>query len=268
MKIGPNANLGGTLNLNGMQQVYFPASDAFAPLDVCTGNGNGGNGNGGNGNGGDGGNGGGSCSNGGGGGDGNGGDGSGDPTPQPVLPSGGGGGGLQPYSLSTSGVAPPCSPVDGPTAACVTLHTRIALFPDGCKFAAEIEVGDLLLTRTAAGELVGEAVNAIRVSVQPCVTLVTEDGRHLHCSRSHEVMIDADAKPAGRRTTASALTTGERLLLEDGTPVSLVAVLSGSPGEVIRLSLAGPHHLYLSEGLWSHNKQQGTGPTTWPTPGS
>jgi hypothetical protein len=66
---------------------------------------------------------------------------------------------------------------------------------------------------------------------------------------------------------ASALTLGDRLLREDGEPVALAAILPGSAGEVMQVSLAGPHHLYLSEGLWSHNKATPP-PWSWPPAGS
>jgi hypothetical protein len=60
----------------------------------------------------------------------------------------------------------------------------------------------------------------------------------------------------------------DRLLREDGEPVKLAAILPDTPGEVIQVSLAGPHHLYLSDGLWSHNKEFPRDPWAWPPAGS
>ena len=128
-------------------------------------------------------------------------------------------------------------------------------------------MGDILLTRTETGELVGEAVTAIRSNVQPCLALTTEDGRQLHCSTSHVVMVADAQRVQGRQKAASTLTLSDRLLREDGTPVCLVAIEIEPAGEVIRISMSGPHHVYLSEGLWSHNAKVAPG-WTWPPSGS
>jgi hypothetical protein len=146
---------------------------------------------------------------------------------------------------------------------CVSPNTRIALFPEGCKAAWEVEVGDLLLTRSDDGAQVGEAVTGVRVSRQPCVVIESEDRRQLHCSLSHEVMVYEETCVSGRRVCVSSLTLADRLLLADGTAIAIVALIPQPEGEVIQLSLSGPHHLYLSEGLWSHNK---TGGAVWPVP--
>jgi hypothetical protein len=161
-----------------------------------------------------------------------------------------------------------CPPPSGPVPGCVRPQTRIALFPEGCKAAGEIQVGDVVLTRTPEGALVGEAVSAVRRSLQSCLALTTEDGRRLLCSESHDVMVADPDQAQGRRTRATALTLVDRLLDEDGTSVRLVAMTVEPAGEVIGLLLSGPHHVYLSEGLWSHNREKFPWPATFPSPGS
>jgi hypothetical protein len=153
-------------------------------------------------------------------------------------------------------------PVSGVGPGCVTPATRIALFPDGCMAAAEVQPGDLLLTRRADGTTAGEVVTAVRSSMQPRVLLETEDGRQLHCSFSHEVMVADPELPQGRRTVVSDLTPTDRLLREDGMSVGLQSMVRQPDGLVIQLSQSGPEHLYLSEGLWSHNKDM----PDWPLP--
>jgi hypothetical protein len=151
------------------------------------------------------------------------------------------------------GAIPPDAP-SGLNNNCVAPSTRIALFPEGCLAAAEVQVGDLLLTHRVDGTLAGERVTAVRRTMQPRVVLETEDGRRLHCSLSHEVMAADPDLPQGRRIVVSELTLSDRLLLEDGTAVALTAIAREPDGAVVRISLSGPEHLYLSEGLWSHNK--------------
>ena len=90
-------------------------------------------------------------------------------------------------------------------------------------------------------------------SVQPCVLLETEDGRQLHCSLSHEIMVADPALPQGRRRVVSALTLADCLLQADGTPVALQSMVREPDSPVLLISLVGPEHIYLSEGLWSHN---------------
>jgi hypothetical protein len=150
----------------------------------------------------------------------------------------------------------PCQdvPLSGVAPGCVVPSTRIALFPDGCAAAGEVCPDDLLLTRRADGTLAGEAVTVVRMSTQPCALLETEDGRQLRCSLSHEVMVAAPGMPQGRRTVVSDLTLTDRLLLEDGTKIALRSMVREPDGTVVQISLSGPEHLYLSEGLWSHNK--------------
>ena len=156
------------------------------------------------------------------------------------------GSGMPCYALGPIGTTP--------ASACVAPATRIALFPDGCAAAAEVQAGDLILTRRADGTLAGEAVTAVRNSTQPRVLLETEDGRHLHCSLSHEIMVADASLPQGKRTVVSTLTLDDRLLSEDGTAIVLRSMTREPDGTVIQISLSGPEHLYLSEGLWSHNK--------------
>jgi hypothetical protein len=203
------------------------------------------------------------------------------PMPPPILPEGGGRGytwdsmvSIRPNFIGSpidpcyhgpirlffpADAGKPCGtvPPDAPSGLnnnCVAPSTRIALFPEGCLAAAEVQAGDLLLTRRVDGTLTGERVTAVQTTTQPCVVLETEDGRRLHCSLSHEVMAADPDLLQGRRTVVSALTLNDRLLLEDGTPVALAAIAREPDGAVVRISLSGPEHLYLSEGLWSHNK--------------
>ncbi|MCW3099196.1 MAG: hypothetical protein JWL77_4814 [Chthonomonadaceae bacterium] len=151
-------------------------------------------------------------------------------------------------------------PLSGIGPGCVVPATRIALFPEGCMAAAEVQPGDLLLTRKADGTLAGEVVTAVRTSTQPRVLLETEEGRQLPCSLSHEVMVADPELPQGRCTVVSELTLSDRLLREDGTAVGLRAMVREPDGLVIQISLLGPGHLYLSDGLWSHNKNN----PVWP----
>ncbi len=155
--------------------------------------------------------------------------------------------------------------VDAPTgldAFCVSPESRIALFPEGCLAAAEVQSGDLLKTRRADGTLAGEVVTAVRRSNQAGLLLETKAGHRLHCSLSHEIMVADPTLPQGRRRVASELTMEDRLLQEDGTPVALRKITPQADGPVIQISLSGPEHLYLSEGLWSHNKIG----IAWPVP--
>jgi hypothetical protein len=278
MSIGPGPTSGGSL-FTGPGLSANPALDSNGAVNDfnCDGNGDGG---------GDGGDGGTCCSC-----DGNGSDGGGGSGDRWVHPdssmgggsscscgsgSGGTGGGDQPnwdnwtnfwgdssggqsgggwLNSNGSSISVLCAPPSGVSPGCVSPSTRIALFPEGCKLAGEVQAGDLLLTRTPEGLPAGEAVTGIRVSHQPCLSLETEDGRQLHCSLSHEVMVAAEGQTQGRRTVVSALTLADRLLTEEGTSVGIRAMVRRPEGEVVQISLAGPCNLYLSEGIWSHNKQ-------------
>lgn len=119
--------------------------------------------------------------------------------------------------------------------------------------AGEVQVGDILLTLLENGTIGGERVIGIRSSVQPCVRLETEDGRQLLCSLSHEVIVTDPDLPDGKRTGVLSLTLDDRLVNEEGVPVALRSIVRQPEGPVLLLSLEGPRHLYLSNGIWSHN---------------
>ena len=62
------------------------------------------------------------------------------------------------------------------------------------------------------------------------------------------------------RRRASDLTEADSLLLEDGSQTQVTRISPLPAGPVLQISLAGPHHVYLTDGLWSHNK----GIPQWP----
>ena len=140
------------------------------------------------------------------------------------------------------------------TAMCVAPGTRITLFPDGCAFAGDIQVGDLLLTRDEQGAFAGEKVVRVAESVQPCAAIETENGKRMVCSLTHEVMISSGEGALAVRRRVSELTIADSMLLEDGTRVAIHSIAPMPAGPVVQISLAGPHHVYLTDGIWSHNK--------------
>lgn len=158
-----------------------------------------------------------------------------------------------------------CAPPGGVPAGCVAPATRISLFPEGCLAAGEVQIGDCVRTCREDGTIGGELVTGIRASTQPCVLLETEDGRQLHCSLSHEVMVANEEFPQGKRTLITALTLADRLLTEEGKAVALKSMVRQPDGPVLLICLVGPQHTYISDGLWSHNDIHRKA-ITWPEP--
>jgi len=169
------------------------------------------------------------------------------PSLLPIAPPGGGGG-------SGPGPSSPCNPPPGLPPGCVTLDTAIALFPEGTRCAGALHIGDLVLTRTAQGELIGERVTALRTSLQPTLLLETASGHSLHCSLSHEIMVYSASEKQGRQILVTRITLDDALISSKGEPDAVQKIERTQPSSVIEISLEGPHHVYLSDGVWSHNK--------------
>jgi hypothetical protein len=146
----------------------------------------------------------------------------------------------------------PCQPGSG--LGCVAPDSRIMLYPNGCRLACELCPGDILLTRDANGVEMGEAVLRSTISEQPRMVVETRDGLRLRCSFSHEVMVADELQPMGVVRRASDLSLTDRLLLEDGALAAIDSISVAPAGSVVLIVMAGPNHVYLSDGLWSHNK--------------
>jgi hypothetical protein len=71
---------------------------------------------------------------------------------------------------------------------------------------------------------------------------------------SHEIMIADVLSTNGVVKRVSDLTLSDSLLLGDGTPAPIVSISVAPSGRVVRVVMTGPNHIYLADGLWSHNK--------------
>jgi len=116
-----------------------------------------------------------------------------------------------------------------------------------------LEIGDTVVTIDENGELVGEAINQVVEVIQEVLAITTSDGRRLTCSPAHECMVRTVAGEAHRRR-AKDLLTGDRLLVSDGGTAVITDISELPAGPVVRISMEGPNHKYLTEGIWSHNK--------------
>ncbi len=70
--------------------------------------------------------------------------------------------------------------------------------------------------------------------------------------------------PVGVKSRVSELdlTMNRSLQLQYGEADAIVDIRSVGDGPVYQLYLAGPNHVYLSSGIWSHNKSG----AAWPAP--
>jgi hypothetical protein len=166
-----------------------------------------------------------------------------------------------PIELYSAGI--PCA-APGGTMTCVTAETRIALHPTGCAAACELKAGDIVLSRDASGQPCGEEVAAVMGVSDLCFTIRTVCRRSLRCSQSHPVMVPDAADSRGRQVPASELAVGESVLLQNGSTAVIADIQSIGEQAVYLISLVGPNHVYVTNGLWSHNKLTPVDPPPWP----
>lgn len=141
----------------------------------------------------------------------------------------------------------------GPALGCVDPDAMIALCPEGQKRASDVALGDVLLTMAPDGRILGEEVIAVRTSGQPKMRIELASGSRLVCSLSHDV-IAADPKHAeGHPLCAIRVGVGDALRVADGSFSDVNQVTRLEDGPVVLLELAGPHHVYQADGVWSHN---------------
>ncbi len=166
-----------------------------------------------------------------------------------------------PIELLSAGI--PCA-APGGTITCVTAETRISLYPAGCAAACELKACDIVLSRDRAGQACGEEVAAVIVVSDLCFTIRTVCGRTLRCSQSHPVMVPDATDLRGRQVAASELNLGDSVLLQNGSTAEIADIQSIGDQPVYLISLVGPNHVYVTNGLWSHNKVTVPDPPAWP----
>ena len=190
-------------------------------------------------------------------------------------PPGGSDGGGNMYSLDIQRQFPSFGPIElfsagipcaapGGTFTCVTAETRIALYPAGCAAACELKACDIVLSRDSAGQACGEEVAAVMGVSDLCFTIRTVCGRTLRCSQSHPVMVPDATDLRGRQVAASELNLGDSVLLQNGSTAEIADIQSIGDQPVYLISLVGPNHAYVTNGLWSHNKVTVPDPPAWP----
>jgi hypothetical protein len=77
-------------------------------------------------------------------------------------------------------------------------------------------------------------------------------------------MIPDETDRRGRQLLAGDVRVGDVVLLENGDSARISAMAPIREARVYQISLSGPNHVYLTNGIWSHNKL--TVPS-WPTSG-
>ena len=113
------------------------------------------------------------------------------------------------------------------------------------------------MERRGARKLVTETVSTI----QPRLQIETDSGLQITCSVSHEFMMHGrnSAVLVGEPMPAACLRISDQFEAADGVHVGIRSIARVEDGPVVQISLAGPGHVYLAGGIWSHNKQQ-----AWP----
>lgn len=130
---------------------------------------------------------------------------------------------------------------------CLTADERVMMFGGGCKAAAEVSVGDRLLTIDWAGNESCDTVTVVMSMDQPVLRIVHERG-NLCCSTSHRlVLMDR------RDVPATDLEPGDLLVGDDGKAVAILEVLQLGAAPVYGWTCE-PSHTYIASGILNHNK--------------
>ena len=128
---------------------------------------------------------------------------------------------------------------------CLSIETKVDVYQDQPKAAADIEVGDKLVSAEGCPEIVVSAAK----SIQPLIRLAWRGG-NIIVSRSHHFL-----DSAGTEVLAETLAMGDEILGVDSEPCEITGLEEAGEGEVISLSCL-PSHVYRAAGLLHHNKAQ------------
>ena len=128
---------------------------------------------------------------------------------------------------------------------CLSSETKVEVYQGKPTGAADIHVGDKLVSAEGCPELVVSATK----SIQPLMRFSWRGGE-IVVSRSHHFL-----DSAGAEAVAETLELGDEILGANSEPCKITGIEEAGEGEVVLLSCR-PTHVYRAAGLLHHNKAQ------------